>query len=98
MKTCRIREIYHKDVVNIKDGACLGCVNDIEVDVCDGRIVSIIIYGRLKCFGLLGRHDDMVIMWNDIDVIGEDAILVSPNVWRPEKHRKRGVKRLLNLE
>ncbi len=40
------------------------------------KLVSIIIYGRLKWFGLLGRCDDICIKWEDIQVIGEDTILV----------------------
>lgn len=97
MKRCRIQDLRHKDVVNIRDGTCLGCVNDVEVDVCSARIIAIIIYGRLKFFGLFGRCDDIIILWEDIDVIGEDAILVSPNVCRPEKHRKKLFGNFFNL-
>lgn len=74
---CRIVDLRNKDVVNCKDGTRLGFVCDVEVDTCSARLISIIIYGRLKCFGLLGREDDIVINWCDIEVIGEDTILVS---------------------
>ncbi len=86
---CRIADLRHKDVVNIKDGSCLGCVSDVEVDTKTAKLVAIIIYGRLKCFGILGRYDDIIIFWDDIEVIGNDVILVSPNACKPEKHRKK---------
>ena len=33
-------------------------------------------------FGLLGREDDCIIDWGDIEVIGEDSILVNCNSHR----------------
>ena len=74
---CRVVDLCHKDVINCKDGTRLGYVCDVEVDTCSARLVSIIIYGKLKCFGLLGREDDIIVNWCDIEVIGEDTILVS---------------------
>ena len=73
---CRIIDMRHKEVISIKDGTRLGCVNDVEVDTSCGKVVAIVIYGRLRCFGLLGREDDIVIKWEDIQVIGDDTILV----------------------
>ena len=75
--SCRITDLRHKDVVNIKDGCVLGCVSDVEIDTCNACVVAIIVYGRLRCFGLLGREDDIVIGWNKIQVIGDDIILVN---------------------
>ena len=74
MARCRIVDLRHKQVVNVKDGTCLGCVDDMEIDMATAKLVSIIIYGRLKWFGLLGRCDDICIKWEDIQVIGEDTI------------------------
>ena len=74
---CCIEDLARKDVININDGCRLGCVCDVEIDVNDGRIVSLIIYGRTKFFGLFGREDDLVIPWCNIQKIGEDIILVA---------------------
>ncbi|MEG2915910.1 MAG: YlmC/YmxH family sporulation protein [Oscillospiraceae bacterium] len=74
---CRVQDLKYKDVVSVSDGTRLGCVCDVEVDTCTARICSIVIYGRLKCFGLFGREDDIVIDWCDIKLIGEDTILVN---------------------
>lgn len=73
---CRIADLRFKEVVNINNGACLGVVSDIEIDTCCARVQAIIIYGRPKCFGLLGREDDVVICWENIQCIGEDTVLV----------------------
>ena len=40
-------------------------------------ISALIIYGRWRWFGLLGRKKDIIIRWNDIQLIGEDTILVN---------------------
>jgi sporulation protein, YlmC/YmxH family len=77
----------HKEVINVKDGTRLGTVCDVEIDTTDAKLLSIVIYGRLRCFGLLGREDDIIIRWQDIQVIGDDTILVCyNNVCRVKRH------------
>lgn len=73
---CCVEELARKEVINVKDGCRLGCVNDVEIDICDGKVVSLIIYGRAKFFGLFGREDDLIVPWGDIQKIGDDIILV----------------------
>lgn len=73
---CRITDMHNKQVINICDGCCLGCVDDVEVDTCTAQLLAIVINGRPKWFGLFGHEDDIVIGWNNIEVIGEDSILV----------------------
>ena len=65
-----------KEVINLKDGCRLGNVCDVEFDTCSGNIVSIIIFGKGKLFGFMGKGEDIKICWNDIKVIGDDTILV----------------------
>ncbi len=77
--TCRIVDMRNKEVINVKDGTRIGCVNDVEVDMKCAKLVAIVIYGRLKCFGILGREEDIIIRWENIEVIGEDTILVRYN-------------------
>ncbi len=74
---CRIVDLRHKEVINAHDGTILGFVDDVEVDTCTARVVAIVIFGRLKCFGAFGRCDDIIIKWENIELIGEDAILVN---------------------
>ncbi len=72
----RFSSLKCKEVVNICDGARLGFVTDVEVDIKNGRIVAIIVPGPCKFFGMIGRRDDFVIPWNCIRQIGDDIILI----------------------
>ncbi|MBR2152475.1 MAG: YlmC/YmxH family sporulation protein [Clostridia bacterium] len=76
---CRIVELKNKEVICIKDATRIGLVNDVEIDTCSGKVVSLVIYGKPRLFGLLGREEDIVINWDCIEVIGDDTILVSYN-------------------
>ncbi|MEG2038676.1 MAG: YlmC/YmxH family sporulation protein [Oscillospiraceae bacterium] len=74
--TCRMTEFKYKDVVNLKDGMRLGFISDLEIDMETSKMVSIIIYGKSRFFGIFGKKEDIIINWNDIEVIGEDTVLV----------------------
>ncbi len=74
---CRITDMHSKEVINVCDGTRLGYVDDVEVDTCTAEIVAIVVHGRGKLFGLLGRCDDIVIGWREIEVIGEETVLVN---------------------
>lgn len=79
-------DFVSKEVINIKSGVKIGYVDDMEIHHEDATIKSIIVYGRKRLFGLLGREDDIIIRWKDIEIIGEDTILVS---YDEEKSRFR---------
>lgn len=70
--TCELRE---KEVVNLCDGTKLGCPSDFEFDLCDGKITALII-PRPSGFLGFSHANDLIIPWNKIECIGEDAILV----------------------
>lgn len=76
MGSCRIVDLRHKEVINSSNGCRIGCVDDVEVNTENARLTAIIIYGRPKFFGLFGRNEDIVIRWDNIQLIGEDTILV----------------------
>lgn len=80
--TCRMADMRNKEVINVRDGIRLGNVCDLELDPRDARICAIIIYGRSKFFGFLGREDDIVIRWDEIKVIGDETVLVDCNIRR----------------
>ncbi|MBQ8765787.1 MAG: YlmC/YmxH family sporulation protein [Clostridia bacterium] len=73
---CFVTDMREKEVINLKDGCRLGSVCDVEFDTCNGNIVSLVIFGKGKMFGLMGRCDDIKICWDNIKVIGDDTILV----------------------
>lgn len=72
----RIAELKNRQVVCTKNGCVLGFPSDVQINSADGKIESLVIFGRPKLFGLLGREDDIVIPWEEIEVIGQETILV----------------------
>ncbi len=82
---CRISELRDKQVVCVDSGITLGPVCDVEIDTSSGRLIALVIFGRSRCFGVLGREDDIIIPWNEIKVIGPDTVLVGIN---PPHQRK----------
>ena len=91
MRCCSVSELKSKEVISEKNGCRLGSVNDVEIDLQDGRLVALIIWGRTR-FGFAARGCDLRIGWEDIAVIGEDTILVHtlpPAV--PPKPPKKGM-------
>ena len=73
---CSFSSLRDKEIVNLKTGLRLGFVDDIEIDTDTGEIVSLIVYGRPRALGLMGRDEDITIKCRDIHLIGEDIILV----------------------
>ena len=73
---CRIAELRNKQVVCVKNGKVLGYISDIELDTQSGSLISLIIYGRPRFLGLFSKTEDIVIPWNDIEVIGPETVLV----------------------
>lgn len=89
---CSITDLRSKEVINAKNGCRLGQVCDVEIDTCTGALVSIIIWGRGKGFGLFGRDEDIKVRWQDIEVIGDDTILVCSDVCCSDRQKgKKGV-------
>ena len=87
---CRINDFKYKDVVNAGDGVTLGYVAVLARDAQSACAGAIVIRGRYRLFGLLGREEDTVIPWEDIQVIGEDTILVRcPAIKKSARRRKR---------
>ena len=73
---CRIAELQYKEVIDISDGTRYGFVEDVELDPERGVIESIVVAGRSRFFGLLGREPDQVFPWPTVKRFGEDIILV----------------------
>jgi len=73
---CTLSDLRYKEVIDIADGSRYGFVGDVELDVDTGLVKAIIIPGRLRCLGLLGREEDLVFPWASVKRFGEDIILV----------------------
>lgn len=84
MRLCRFKE---KQVINLCDCRVLGCVSDISLDECTGKITEIIVPGPARLCGLFGRDTEYVIPWNHICQVGPDIILVKLNEEEAKTHK-----------
>ena len=71
-----LRQLCKKDVVQLGSGVKLGRADDLAFDPATARLQSLILLGRPRLFGLLGREENLTIPWQEIETIGTDAVLV----------------------
>jgi len=86
----RIADLKYKEVISVADGTRFGFVGDLEIDVESGKVLSLVVPGKLKFFGLLGREADRYIPWDAVRRFGEDIILVEQEPQeRPYRRSRR---------
>ena len=68
-------ELRCKDVINVCDGSRLGTITELEFDSCNGQICALILSSGAGFFSFK-REQKIVLPWNRIECIGDDAILV----------------------
>ena len=73
---CRLADLCCKEIIDISNGTRYGFVGDAELDLENGQVRSLVVYGRLRLFGLFGREEDHIFPWNAVRRLGEDIILV----------------------
>lgn len=74
---CNFSDLRNKEVVSVQTGLKLGYIDDIELNTADNTVMSLVIFGRPRAFGMFGRDDDIIIKCENIQLIGEDTILVN---------------------
>jgi len=72
----RLSDLRDRELIDIAEGSRFGCVGDVEVDWEQGKILSLVVPGRLRFFGLLGREEDIIVPVEAVKRFGEDLILV----------------------
>ena len=72
----RVGELQKKEVINISDGKRLGFLYDVEIDLKNGRVGSIIVPGRRKFFAFFRKYEENIISFEQIRKIGDDIILI----------------------
>ena len=72
VSTARLREL---EVINLCGGERLGYPCEFEIEIDDGRLVSMIVSDR-EGIAFFSKKEEYVIPWYMIQCIGEDAILV----------------------
>ncbi len=83
----RIAQLRWKEVISLRDGSRFGYVEDMELDVESGQVRALVVPGRRRLFGLLGREEDRYIPWSAVRRFGEDIILIEQDPSpAPEEH------------
>lgn len=73
-------ELCKKDVIQLEEGAKLGRADDLRINDKTAQPEGLILLGRPRLFGLLGRQPDVFIPWQDVEKIGADVILVNTKI------------------
>ena len=76
----------------MEDCRILGCVEDVEFDLCTGKILALLVPAERSLLGLGRPTCHYRIPWNQIEKIGDDVILVchvSPPTERKKICRKK---------
>ncbi|MBQ4065235.1 MAG: YlmC/YmxH family sporulation protein [Clostridia bacterium] len=71
---CAFTDLRNKEVINLQNGRRLGYVSDVELDIRDARLVSILVSGE---GGFFRKATVLRIPWACIQHVGEDLLLVS---------------------
>ena len=86
---CTVSELRDKEVIDISGGCRFGYVGDVALDLETGQVKALVVPGRLRLFGLLGREEDKVFPWESVRRFGEDIILVEQEPKsRPPRRRR----------
>ena len=81
--------LCEKDIISISTGQNIGRADDIEFDEKSATVQNLVVFGRPKLFGLLGRGKDVRIAWKDVMTVGRDVILINSNEYiQSDKNRK----------
>ena len=77
LRYCHLRQ---KQVINLIDGARLGCISDLILDECSGKICAIAV--PMPCNSFLGVFytKQIVIPFGNIVKFGDDTVLVEVDV------------------
>ena len=72
-----------------------GRADDLRFEPQPAALEGLVLLGRPRLFGLLGRQEDVFIPWREIDTIGADVILVRTQLPAAPKARAGFLARLL---
>ena len=85
-------ELQERQVINIADGRCLGDIQDIELDLEEGVIRTLVLSGMdgEGFFGLFQHQGELCIPWSTVVRIGVDVVLIDcPELAEPRSRKKR---------
>lgn len=76
MPIMSINELREKEVINICDGKRLGFICDVQLNVCTGCVVAIVVVYDNRLIGF-SKGSEIVIPWDKVQCFGKDAVLVN---------------------
>ena len=90
--SCKFTDLQCKEVICVANGARLGFITDVLVELPEGKVCAIVVPGPCRLMGLAGHRDDFVIPWGAIQRIGPDIVLVDakPEECRVQRPRHKG--------
>ena len=72
----RLSDLQHKDVINISDGKLVGNIIDVIINSLNGNMEKLVIEKNIFFVSLFSNKNEIEIIWEQIEKIGEDVILV----------------------
>ncbi|MBO5408313.1 MAG: YlmC/YmxH family sporulation protein [Clostridia bacterium] len=75
----RVGELQKKEVINISSGKRIGFVYDVEIDLQNGTVGSLIVPERNRFLGFFGKYEEHIISFETIVKVGDDIVLVDIN-------------------
>ena len=75
----RLSELREKEVINLCTCKRLGNVDDLIFELCEGKILAIVVPEYAKFCGIFGSDCEYIIPIECIKKIGEDFIMVEIN-------------------
>ncbi len=76
MQCCTVTQLRDKEVISTKNGCRVGFVSDVEIDRKEGRLCALLIEQSRPRGALFAKPEPLRIPWSDIEIIGDDTILV----------------------
>ena len=74
--SCKFTDLQCKEVICVSNGARLGFITDVLVELPEGKVCAVVVPGPCRLMGLAGHKDDFIIPWGAIQRIGPDIVLV----------------------
>ncbi len=71
-----VEQLRAKEVINLRNGARLGFIEDVEFDTESGKVERMVLPGKKALSRLVGKGEDVRLEWNKIRRIGDDIVLV----------------------
>ena len=87
----KLTQLQCKEVICVENGQRLGYVEDVQIEVPEGRVAALMVPGPGRLLGLGASRHDYCIPWGCIRKIGPEVILVdiepeNCRVSRPKPH------------